>query len=158
TGRPEASRDEGAPPPWEDPIPFGEWNRPPFPSQLFPPWMGNYIRALAEATQTPPDLAGMLVLGIAGAGLAKRYRVQPRPGWTEPTNLYCITALDVGNRKSAVFEATFRPVKEFEKEEVESLRPTVAALESERRILEEQLKIAEKKAAKEADLNERQLL
>jgi hypothetical protein len=95
---------------WEDPIPFAEYPVPPFPTDILPGWLGDFVSALAEATQTPPDLAAMLALGTAGAALARKYWVLARPGWSQPMNLHTVTALPSGTRKSAVFrEATDRP-------------------------------------------------
>src|SRR5262249_23606388 len=66
---------------WEQPIPLlARRAVPPFPVQLLPPWLQRWVKAIAEATQTPADLAGLLGLCIAGAGLARKFRVQVRPG------------------------------------------------------------------------------
>ena len=61
--------------PWEAPVPFpDEIKLPPFPTDKLPPWMADYIVAEALATQTPPDLAGMLTLGVAGGGSPRKSR------------------------------------------------------------------------------------
>jgi hypothetical protein len=81
--------------------------------------------------------------------------VQVRQGWTEPANLFTVTALPPGERKSAVFAEAISPVQTFEAEEVARMAPKIAKLASERRILEERLKLAEKQAAKEESPEER---
>src|SRR5262249_32380389 len=111
---------------WEPPVPFTDPPRPEFPVECLSVYCGNYVRALAEATQTPPDLAAMLILGVQGAALAKKFRVVARDGWVEPTNLYAVVALPPGNRKSAVFAEVLEPVKAFEQEELERLKPQIA--------------------------------
>jgi hypothetical protein len=143
---------------WEQPIPFAEYPRPPFPTHLLSVNCVNYVRALAEFTQTPEDLAGMLVLGVLGAGLARKFRVSPRPGWEEPTNLYAVVALPSGNRKSAVFAEVLAPVKCYEEEELKRLAPQIADEASARRVLEGRLKHTEAKAAKEANPEKRMRL
>src|SRR6516162_59038 len=52
------------PEPWEEPIPLGSVpDAPPLPlMEIWPQWMAEYIAAMAEATQTPPDLTAMLLL------------------------------------------------------------------------------------------------
>ncbi len=90
---------------------------PPFQLDKLPEWGRDYCQALATATQTPPDLAGLLWLAIAAGGLAKKYRVRIRAGWVEPLNLYCVTALPPGDRKSAVFTEMLSPVQGFQVEE-----------------------------------------
>jgi hypothetical protein len=85
---------------------------------------------------------------MAGAGLARKFRVVIRPGWAEPTNLFTVTALLVGERKSAVFADALKPVQQFEREEMERMAPIIAEAESERRMMEATLKGLENKAAK----------
>jgi hypothetical protein len=141
--------------PWEPPGPLGnDFAVPPFPVKVLPVWAADWVSAVAEATQTPPDLAAMLALGIAGAALAKKFRVLIREGWADPLNIFVVSALLVGERKSAVFDDAIAPVREFEAEEQARLAPVIAEKASERRTLEARLKHLEgiaAKARKEAD-------
>jgi hypothetical protein len=138
-----------APPEWEEPLPIGAGGSgPEFPADVLPGWLGRWVEAVAVATQTPRDLAALLVLAIAGAGLATKFRIVPRPGWTESTNLLTVVALNSGERKSNVFALAMEPVEEREAAEVARLAPVIAEAESARRILEGRLKVAEAKAAK----------
>jgi DNA primase catalytic core len=148
------------PPPagWEDPVPFTEFPRPAFPVEHLPPAFQDFVRALAEAAQVPPDLPAMLILGVAGAALAKKFRVCARDGWVEPTNVYTVTALDPGNRKSAVFAEVLEPVQQYEQEELERQAPLLAEAASAHRMLEGALKHAEGQAAKAKDALERKKL
>jgi hypothetical protein len=137
------------PPPWPDPIPFtSEPKVPPFPLDVLPGVLGEWVEAVAEATQTPPDLAAMLALPVCGAGLARKFRVLVRPGWAEPTNLFTATALPPGERKSAVFAEALAPVQAAEVREQERAQPAIAEAGSERRDLELRLKRAEAQAAR----------
>jgi hypothetical protein len=143
------------PEPWEPPLPFGEFAVPPFPSRVLPEWLAVFVAAEAQATQTPLDLAGLLTLAVCAAGLAKKFRVRARPGWTEPTNLYALIALPPGNRKSAVFADVVDPVKQLEQEELARRKPEVAEAASHYRTLEARLKAAEGRTARVRDLGER---
>jgi hypothetical protein len=87
---------------WEPPIPFDQFNLPPFPTSVFPSWLRTFVEAEATATQTPPDLASMLALSVLAAACAKRVRIEVKAGYEEPLNIYTVTALPPGNRKSAV--------------------------------------------------------
>jgi hypothetical protein len=74
---------------WELPIPFGvTGGLPTFPVDVLPGWLGKYVAAVATATQTPPDLAGMLGLAVLATVAAGAVEVQPRPGWREPLCLF----------------------------------------------------------------------
>jgi replicative DNA helicase len=135
--------------PWEPPLPLsGDRPVPALPLDCFPPVLANFIEHEAEATQTPPDLAALTVLAICGAGLAKKFRVQIRDDWTEPTNLYCVTALPPGDRKTAVHSDVTAPVQLYEQEKQQEMQPLVAEALTEHRTLENRLKEAEKRAAK----------
>src|SRR5206468_652030 len=97
------SRGPDSAPEWAPPIPFGEVARSPFPTDALPTWLRWYVEAEADATQTPPDLAGMLALSALSAACAKRVDVHVRDGWSEPVNIFTVTALPPGERKSRVF-------------------------------------------------------
>jgi hypothetical protein len=100
---------------WEPPIPFGmAGDVPTFPVEVLPGWLGDYVTAVATATQTPPDLAGMLALAVLATVAAGAVEVQPRPGWREPLCLFVAVGMDAGTRKSSVFTALTRPVADFD--------------------------------------------
>jgi hypothetical protein len=144
-------RYEPPPEPWSPPVPFGRpGDVPPFPVEALPPWLAGWVAAEAEATQTPPDLAGSLALSLAGAALAGKARVRVRDGWTEPANVFTVVALPPGERKSAVFSDATAPLVQYEREERERMEPVIAEMESEHRVMEMQLRGLEQKAAKES--------
>ena len=96
---------------WEQPIPLGrDAHLPAFPVHVLPAWLADFVAAEAVATQTPADLAGMLVLGALATAAGGRVRVEPHPGWSEPLNLYLAVAMPPGNRKSPVFAAVTAPL------------------------------------------------
>jgi hypothetical protein len=137
------------PAPWAAPIPLGtDPEVPPFPTDCFPPWLRRWVEAEALATQTPPDLAGVLALVTCGAGLAGKFRVLVRPAWTEPLSLFGVVALPPGDRKTAVFRDATDPVEEYEQREVARMAEEIAKATTEHRILEGRLKAAEAKASK----------
>ena len=118
---------------WEAPIPLAEHAPPPFPTTIFPDWVRAFVEALAVATQTPPDLAAMLVLAVLAAACAKRFIVRVTQDWFEPVNLFTATALAPGERKSAVFRHVTAPMTEFEATEIARLAPVIAQAETNER-------------------------
>jgi replicative DNA helicase len=137
------------PEPWARPVPFNRPSDvPPFPARLLPPWLAEWVMAEAEATQTPPDLAGNLALAVAAAAIARKVRVRVRGNWTEPANIFAVVSLPPGERKSAVFGDATAPLLEFEQQEKDRLAPIIAELASEHRVMEAKLKALESKAAK----------
>jgi hypothetical protein len=122
---------------WPLPIPFDETpDVPSFPTDLLPRWLRDWALALAETLQVPVDLPAMLGLGAAAGGLAKKFRVEVRPGWTEPLNLYVAVALEVGERKTAAFVEALKPVVAFEAAEQARTVALIATRTVERRQLE----------------------
>ncbi|MFO8006213.1 MAG: DUF3987 domain-containing protein, partial [Candidatus Brocadiia bacterium] len=126
----------------------GDMGDPPrFPVEVLPRWFGNMVSAVAEATQTPPELAGTVGLGILALAGAGKVEVEPLPGWREPLNLFMAVALPPGCRKSAVFRAMTGPLVEWERAERKRLTPEIGKAKTERAILEKRLAKLKKKAA-----------
>jgi hypothetical protein len=145
-----AGQKAAEPLPWSEPLPFDRpAEPPPFPAQLLPAWLAEWVTHEAEATQTPPDLAGCLVLALAGAGVARKVRVRVRDSWTEPANIFGVGILPAGDRKSAVCGDAMSPVLEHEAAERKRMRPIIAAKASAHKVMEVRLKKLEEKAAKE---------
>jgi hypothetical protein len=132
---------------WELPIPLTEPSLPPFPTEIFPNWVRAYVEAVAVATQTPPDLAAMLVLDCLAIACAKRVIVQITPDWPEPVNLFTAVAMAPAERKSAVFREVTQPIMEFEAAEIARLAPGIAEAASRRKIAERALEKAQRDEA-----------
>jgi replicative DNA helicase len=134
---------------WEPPIPFGNAAEvPAFPIQVLPSWLGEYVAAVATATQTPPDLAGMLALAVLATVAAGAMEVQPRPGWREPLCLFVAVGMDAGSRKSGVFTAMIQPVADFERQQATTALPGITETAVLRRIADQAAAQAEAAASK----------
>jgi replicative DNA helicase len=121
---------------------------PAFPVEALPGWLGNYVAAVATATQTPPDLAGMLALAVLATVAAGAVEVQPRPGWREPLCLFVAVGMDAGARKSSVFTALTQPVADFERDQAAAALPSITETLTLRRIAEQAAASAETAASK----------
>jgi hypothetical protein len=134
---------------WEAPVPLdADQNRPAFPLDALPDTLALWAKAEAEATQTPPDLAALLALDFAAAGLARKFRACPRPGWGEPLNLFIVAVLLPGERKSAVFEHAIAPILQVEVDALKDAAPKIAEEQSKHRQLQKRLETVENKIAK----------
>jgi hypothetical protein len=135
--------------PWDQPVPISrEAALPAFPVQLLPSWAADYVEALAIATQTPADLAGMLVLGALSAACGGRAKVEPRLGWTEPTNLYVAVGMEPGNRKTPVFTAVAEPLWSVDRELAEKSLPELIEAEARKNVARAAADAAAREAAK----------
>ncbi len=146
---------------WEQPNPLTEHNLPPFPTGALSQWGRDFVEAEATATQTPPDLAGMLFLSTLAAAVAGKVRMRVKEGYSEPLNLYTVTALPPANRKSAVFTNVTAPLVAFEEAEADRLRADIAEAQERHALKKAQLERARndaarakpgERAAKEADV------
>jgi replicative DNA helicase len=134
---------------WAPPIPFGIGrDMPAFPVEVLPGWLGEYVAAVATATQTPPDLAGMLALAVLATVAAGAVEVEPRPGWREPLCLFVAIGMDAGSRKSGVFTAMTQPVADFERQQATAALPGITETAVLRRIADQAAATAEAAAGK----------
>jgi replicative DNA helicase len=134
---------------WERPIPFGAaGDVPAFPVEVLPSWLGEYVSAVATATQTPPDLAGMLALAVLATVAAGAVEIEPRSGWREPLCLFVAVGMDAGARKSSVFTALTRPVADLERQQAAAALPSITETATLRRIAEQTAAQAEAAASR----------
>jgi hypothetical protein len=164
--RPTAPAEGPLPPPippnrgeegWPDPIALQEEGKlPPFPVGVLPEWLANWVEAEAEAKQVPADLLALYALAFAGAGLAGRHRVEVRPGWEEPLNVYTCCCVPSGERKTATYAAALKPITDLERAIQAAEEPEIAERLSARRALTRQLDRVEK--AKVVDHDKRREL
>jgi hypothetical protein len=134
---------------WQPPIPLSAaHNLPAFPTDCLPGWLSEYVSCLAEATQTPADLPGFLVLNALAACAGGRVRLQVRPGWEEPLNLYSVVTLPPGERKSAVFAEVTAPLVQFEAMLAAERTYEIAEARAYRRVAEKRLDAAQNAAAR----------
>lgn len=140
---------------WEQPIPFDTFNLPSFPTDCFPGWVAEYIKAVAEDTQTADDMAAVMMLGILSIPCNKVYKVEGKPGWQEPTNVYCTTIAKPGERKSSIMAHITEPICKYEEEEYERSKGDIARNQTERKIIEGELEKLKAQAVKKNDANAR---
>ncbi len=134
---------------WAPPAPLGRSGKlPAFPAAVLPGWLGSFVEALATATQTPPDLGGMLALSALATAAGGRVEAEARTGWREPLNLFTAVALPPGNRKSAVFAEITKPLHDYERAAVERLAPIIAEAQLAKRVAVERAEKAQAMASK----------
>lgn len=129
---------------WTEPTPFDIPYIAPFPVECLPSPLSSFVECLAESTQTPEEMAGVLSLGILATAFQSRYKVEITSDWSEPLCLWPVAIAEPGERKSAVFSALLRPVFDYETEVREAEAREVAQNQSERKLLESRLAAAMK--------------
>ena len=97
-----------------------------FPIDAFPRAVGDYIKALAENTQTSIDMAAVIALGILAVCAGRSYRIEGNANYYEPLNLYVLLVAEPGERKSSIMQNMTRFLFEYEQAENERLKPLIA--------------------------------
>lgn len=120
---------------------------PSFPTSALASWQAEYVTALAEATQTPADLAAVIVLCCTAAAAGGRATVEARPGWVEPLNIFGAVGMPPGSRKSAVFAAATTPLLHTEKTLTERTGAEIAEATARRLIADHAAAKAAQRAA-----------
>ena len=138
----------GIPSAWEEPIPFGRYTVMPFPSDALPEDIADYVKAVAESTQTPVDMAGTAALAAIAVCTQGKYRIQGKADWTEPLNGYFIVINPPSERKSAVEHCIVRPLDAYEEQYNMRNAGAVEASRMRRRVLERRQKAVEEQVSK----------
>ena len=138
------------------PIPLGLPDVPRLPDGIFTGWLGDQVDAVAAATETPRELAGMFGLSVLGAVCQKRFAVRPEPDYFEPLCIWTISALESGNRKTSVYGHMTKPLIAWETEQAVAIVPTIKEAESARKSAEGRIGILREKAKKEDNAAKRE--
>jgi replicative DNA helicase len=138
---------------WDTPVPLGAVPvLPAFPVGILPPWLRQEVTCLTEFAQVPADLAAVIALAVLAAAAGGRAVVEIRGSWREPLNLYAVTAMPPGSRKSAVFAELVQPLLDTEHNLVEKTAPQIIQAETERKVAQRDAdKLAVKASNTEGD-------
>lgn len=126
-------------------------NLPAFPVDCLPNVMKQYVLAVAEHSQTSPDMAAVIGLGVLASCLQGKFVVEGTPGYTEQLSLYVVVIASPGERKSSVLKDMTHFIEEYEKDANEQLEPVIKANKRERAAIERQIAVTEKKLEKKSD-------
>ncbi len=128
-------------------IPLNEQSAPPF-DNVLPSWLGAMVNEVTRVTETPVELAMSYGLSTIATCCQKKFVVSLPSGHTEPTNIWTLTGLKSGNRKSKVLEHMINPLQDWEiKNAAEKLQEKTEAEEL-IRIIESKIDAIRKNASK----------
>ncbi|MCL2776181.1 MAG: YfjI family protein [Oscillospiraceae bacterium] len=144
-------------PVWEPPIPFDIINLPDFPVNDLPVTVSAYVRAVAETTQTSPDMAAVASLAILSLCLQGKFIIEGKKDWVEGLNLYTVIVATPAERKSAVLKHITVPLVQYELQENRRLAPLIEQNKMEKSVLENRRKILEAQFSKDKDSDAAQM-
>lgn len=119
---------------WEPIVPFNSFKLPTLDMSLIPEPLRQFCIDLSKQTETPIEMAVMTSLGIISGAASKLFEVQVFGGWTEQLNLWTLTALDSGNRKTPVLNAAQEPIFKWEKRKHYEMKELIQQAEGKREI------------------------
>lgn len=104
-------------PEWAQPLPFDEIKLPSFPVDALPSPLNDWVKAVAENTETPVDMAAVCALAVLSCAVQGKYIICPKRDYSEPLNLYFLIIANSGERKSAIVRMMTQPIYQYEKRE-----------------------------------------
>lgn len=128
-----------------------EYSLPYFPVEALPAVIGEYVKAVSKHTQTTPDMAGTIALGVLAVCVQGKYQIEGSVGYYEPLSLYTVVIAEPGERKSSVMNAMTRCLYEYEDAYNEAHRKELRANRLQRSKLEQQLIFYKEKLKTEED-------
>lgn len=111
-------------------------NLPPFPVDSLPPVMRDYVLAVAAHTQTVPDMAAAIGLGVLATCLQGKVRVEGNLDHYEQVSLYTLIIAPPGERKSATIREMTAVIEDYEQQYNERLKPAIRKNRQERESLQ----------------------
>lgn len=135
-------------PEWETPIPFEEYNLPAFPVDALPCAIADYVKALAESTQTPIDMAATSAIAVMSVCMQSKFKIQAKEDWSEPVNTFVLDVMNPSERKSAVQNAMIQPINLYEAKQNVQNAALIESSKMQKRILEKRQRVVEEQVIK----------
>ena len=119
---------------------------PPFPVDEFSIDLINFAVLASDNLQVSMDMPSASILTVLAICAQGKFKVNPKPGWIEPVNLYTVIVALPSERKSPTIALSMEPVYEYQAEENERRRPLVEEYMAKHDMLEGRI-VSMKKAA-----------
>ena len=130
---------------WPTPAPLPRAPEPPpFPIEALPAWAQAHAIAAAEQVQVPADLTAMLIIGGLSAAATGRADARISPVWTEPINLFLVTAMKSGAGKSPAEKLCCSWLHRWERERIEAAMPEWEKANQSLRLAQKKVESAER--------------
>lgn len=139
---------------WNPPLSLEGKSLLSWPTDVFPELVEEFVKELSRSTETPIELGAMITLGVAAVTAQKKYCIQIKPGYCEPTNLWALVVLPPASRKSRVYSEITEPLRRWEMEQKKLYEPLIQATSSQHKTLEARLKELRIKASKAKENDE----
>jgi hypothetical protein len=86
--------------------------RPPFPVDVFPGPVANFVKKVAAAMGCPSDFPGLATLVVSGAAIGAARSLKVKGGWEEKPGMYAVIVSRPGTAKTPALKAIMGPIYE----------------------------------------------
>lgn len=125
---------------WNPPLKLEGTPLLPWPENSFPEPFKSYSTALSQSTETPKELAALIILAVVATSAQKIYEIEIKKSYREPVNIWVLPILPPGSRKSGVYKEAIAPLKEWEKRKKLLVDPIIQSAISKRKTYEGRIK------------------
>lgn len=140
------------PRPWKPLRPFTETGTlPEFPKAVLRGPLNAFVEAVAEAMQVPVMMPALLTLATVSAVVQKKFVVEVKEGYAEPTNLYVLVGMPPSSLKTPVVRAVVAPLRLWEARQRQLMSGEVAAARARKAAEEQRLKNLQDQVGREQD-------
>jgi hypothetical protein len=136
---------------WGDIVLFDTVETPPFPVDCLPSIVADYVKAVAENTQTAIEMSGVLALGVLAIVMQGKAIIQVNNDYSEQLSLYTVAILESGERKSSIIKHFTKPINEYESKYNQDKKNDFAVSKAKKRSLQKRVKYLEDMLAKKFD-------
>jgi hypothetical protein len=119
---------------WPEPQPVTRYeddSLPEFPIDALPVGLRNMALMASESIGIDQAMTACLGLAAVSVAINKKAKVQLRPDWKEPLNLWILAMLPPGNKKSPAFSKMMAPLFSYRQAEAAKYHATGGAIEIE---------------------------
>jgi hypothetical protein len=99
-----------------EPIPIQKYEVLPFPVEVFPQTIWEFVKGAAKAINCPPDFLGVPLLCEAGVIIGTSRVIQIKKGWIEGPRIYAAVVGHPGTRKSPSLNLVMTPIYRIQKQ------------------------------------------
>jgi len=85
---------------------------PPFPTDVFPSPVADFVRRVAASVGCPEDFPGVAALVVGGAAAGAARCLELKKGWLEMPGLFAVVVSRPGTAKTPALQAVMAPVHE----------------------------------------------
>lgn len=124
---------------------------PDFPMTTLPVTLRDYAQAVSDTTQTAPEMAAVIGIGVLAAALQGKFFVEVHSAFREPLNLYLMIVAAPGERKSGVMKLLTDPIRQYEQQYNLSHKDERTANRNKRNAITREIKSLEKKLEQKID-------